>query len=107
MKNKDKPFMKFDQGKIRYTLLEPNVIKELVTVLEFGARKYEKNNWKKLNIKEKDRYLDAALRHIEAYRCGEEFDSETDLPHIVHAMCNLMFLRYFDMKRRKRNVKKK
>ncbi len=59
-------------------------------VLTFGARKYKAYNWK--NCTDTGRYLAAAHRHLNSILCGEELDPETDLPHIAHVLCNLMFL---------------
>lgn len=85
-----KEFLKFDGDKLRYDLVPPSAIEALAAVLTFGARKYKPNNWK--NCQEPERYLAAMLRHIEAYRAGEEFDKDSGMPHLAHAMTNLAFL---------------
>jgi hypothetical protein len=87
--------IKFDAGKLRYSLLPPGTIKEAVKVLEFGAQKYAPDNWKRVPDAQ-TRYYDAAMRHIEAWRDGEVHDPETSLSHLAHAMCCLMFLQWFD-----------
>lgn len=84
------PFMKFDGDKLRYDLLPPQPLEDLVAVLTQGARKYKPNNWRECN--DLDRYIGALFRHIEAHRKGELRDKETGLPHLAHAMCNLVFL---------------
>lgn len=83
-------FMKFDGDKLRYDLIPPSAMEALASVLTFGARKYEPNNWR--NCKELDRYVAATMRHFEAYRAGEFFDSDSGYPHLWHAMTNLAFL---------------
>ena len=35
------------------------------------------------------------LLHVTAFRRGEEFDPETALPHVYHAVCGLMFLAWY------------
>ena len=39
--------------------------------------------------------INSLLRHINAFRAGEDFDKESGLLHLDHAMCNLVFLREF------------
>ena len=88
---------KFDSGKLRHSLLPSGVITEVLKVLEFGARKYKENNWQHVT-NGRDRYYDAALRHITAWREGELEDSETGVNHLAHAICCLMFLLWFDLR---------
>ena len=83
-------FLKFDAEKLRYDLVPPSAVKAMADVLTFGARKYKPNNWK--NCQDPERYLAALIRHIEAYRSGEELDTDSGLPHLAHAMTNLAFL---------------
>jgi hypothetical protein len=82
---------KYDGGKMRYSLLPKGVVSDIVQVLEYGAGKYGSNNWQGLPDFE-DRYYDAMMRHVAAYRAGERCDWESGLPHLAHAMCNLAFL---------------
>lgn len=88
---------KLDAGKRRFTLLPWSVVGEVVDVLEFGARKYAVDNWKKVPDAE-TRYVNAALRHVVAVIEGEEIDPESGLPHLAHAICSLMFARWFRRK---------
>lgn len=94
---KNKQFTKFDQHKPRTDLLCPEVVIELAEVLGHGARKYEDNNWKKCTTWKRSYVGGAALRHIMAYMGGEEIDPDSGLPHLVHAMCSLMFARHLDL----------
>ena len=84
--------IKFDKGKPLMACLPPHVELEVAEVLSFGAAKYDRENWRKLDNLEL-RYMDAALRHINAYRRGEVNDSESELHHLSHAICCLMFIR--------------
>ena len=81
--------MKFDSGKLDYTLLPWDGIEEVVKVLEFGAKKYARDNWKKV---ESQRYMAAAFRHLVAHSKGELTDSETGLSHLAHASCCVLFM---------------
>ena len=84
---------KYDEGKLRYSLLPPKVIEDVLTVLEIGAKKYDIDNWKYVpNFSE--RYYNAALRHIQAWYYGEGADKETGISHLSHAICCLMFLNW-------------
>jgi len=85
-----KEFMKFDGDKTRYDLVPPSAIKAMAEVLTVGARKYKPNNWKL--CEDKERYLSAMYRHIEAWRSGEVCDAETGLHHLAHAMTNMAFM---------------
>lgn len=82
---------KFDGGKLQYGLLPPSALKETVKVLTFGAQKYEIDNWKRVPDAER-RYFDAAMRHLWAYKEGEQLDPETGLSHLAHALCCIMFI---------------
>lgn len=82
---------KHDDGKIRPTLMPPAAEREVHEVLAFGARKYDADNWRKVPDAQ-TRYLDAAMRHILAYRSGEALDEESSLHHLAHAVASLMFV---------------
>ena len=82
---------KFDNGKLQYGLIPPNALKATVEILTFGAEKYEPDNWKWVPDS-KRRYFDAMMRHLWAWKSGEQNDQETGKNHLAHAMCCLMFL---------------
>jgi hypothetical protein len=87
---------KFDGGKLEYGLLPPLALEETVKVLTFGAQKYERDNWQKVDDA-KRRYFDALQRHVWAWKRGEQLDSESGINHLAHAMCCLMFLYEHDI----------
>lgn len=88
---------KFDGGKLQYGLLPPLALKATVEILTFGAEKYEPNNW--INVPDsKRRYFDAAMRHMWAWKEGEQNDPESGKNHLAHALCCLMFLYEHDVK---------
>ena len=64
---------------------------ELGKVLTYGALKYSPNNWQNLDDFN-NRYYAAALRHLMAWRSGQNFDEESSLLHLSHALCCLAFL---------------
>jgi len=89
---KQREGIKHDSDKLRYSLLPWIALKEVVKVLEFGAKKYAINNWQKI---ESQRYKDAAMRHLVAIFEGEWLDKESQLPHAAHCCCCLLFLIWF------------
>ena len=88
---------KFDGNKPQYGLLPPLALRATVDVLTFGAEKYEPDNWKFVPDS-KRRYFDALQRHLWAYKDGEKIDPESNMHHLAHAMCCLMFLYEHDVK---------
>lgn len=82
---------KHDNGKPRYDLLPPYALNELAKVLQFGAKKYDAENWRKVD-NAKDRYFAAAQRHLWSYKRGAELDQESGLHHLAHAVCCIMFI---------------
>lgn len=82
--------IKYDGEKPRMHLLPPKAIIEVAKVLTFGANKYDEENWKKLENLQ-SRYTSGALRHIFAHMDGEDLDSESNVSHLAHAICCLLF----------------
>lgn len=84
---------KYDQGKLEWTMYPWDAATEELKILMYGAEKYEKDNWKKV---EPDRYGNAIMRHVIAYLSGEKIDPESGMSHLAHVRCNAAFLMYFD-----------
>ena len=97
-------FLKNDKGKLQWSLMPFEQLEDVVRVLMAGATKYGRENWKKCD--DISRYKDALMRHVTAYIKGEERDPEDNLPHLAHAICNCLFLQYFDSKIVITNTKK-
>ena len=93
--------VKFDDGKLMYSLIPPESTKELAKVLTFGANKYTPGGWKDVP-NARTRYMDALFRHLDAWRMGETYDEESGLNHLSHALTNLNFLVYFEQQDLKR-----
>ena len=90
--------MKFDNGKLLYSLIPPETLQALAEVLTYGANKYAPNNWQLVENGE-TRYLDALFRHLEAFRSGETHDPESGLHHLAHVLTNVAFLHYISTKK--------
>lgn len=99
--SKQEPGLKFDAGKPRYSLVDRLFVWGIIRVLEFGARKYGIDNWRK--GMSWSRAFDALHRHLDAWYRGEERDPETGELHLDHAGCCLMFLRRFSVDPRYRS----
>lgn len=114
--------LRYNQGKIKWSLVYFKGLESMVRVLMYGAHKYSifKNkkgklikgidisleqaskltliesgadNWRKgLNRKE---ILESQMRHLTALINGEEIDPESGQPHQAHIQCNSMFYNYF------------
>lgn len=82
---------KFDAGKLDYTLVPFDAMDEIVKVLDFGAKKYDRDNWRHVANADQ-RYQAAAFRHLTAYAKGERTDPETGLSHLAHIGCCILFL---------------
>jgi hypothetical protein len=80
-------------GKLRYSLLPPNVLLEVIKVLEMGATKYGESNWKKgLPYSE---IINSLERHLGQFKLLQDTDEESKLSHIAHLVANGIFLLYF------------
>ena len=91
---------KDDSQKLRWTLLPVKEIEAVIKVLEFGAIKYKAWNWQKVDGG-RERYLNAAYRHMAAISKGEFEDQETKISHYAHAICSLLFSFWHASKTRK------
>jgi hypothetical protein len=83
--------VKYDGEKPDYSLIPPNALDDVAKVLTFGAQKYDRHNWKKLDNLD-NRYFAAAQRHMWALLKDESHDPETGVHHAAHAVCCMMFL---------------
>jgi hypothetical protein len=81
--------VKADAGKPEFRLIPQVALLEVAKVMTFGAKKYAPDNSRKVDNAH-SRYLDAALRHINAHLIGQHKDPESDLSHLAHAVCSLM-----------------
>lgn len=83
---------KKDAGKLRISLVPPEIIRAIARVRMFAvSTKYkDPENWKRVVPA---RYKDALLRHILAWWEDEDsVDEESGLNHLDHAATNIAFL---------------
>ena len=81
--------LKYDEGKPQFSLIPQEALEEVASVFTFGAKKYAKDNWRLVEDGH-DRYMDAALRHINKHLQGELLDNESSRKHLAHAVASLM-----------------
>ena len=82
--------MRYNQGKLQWDLVDFPSLEGMVRVLEFGAQKYDRDNWKKgLPMRAQ---CSSIMRHLVALFSGEIIDPETGIEHYHHIMCNAMFM---------------
>jgi hypothetical protein len=97
--------IKYDDSKPDYSLIPPRALNDLVKVLTFGAKKYDRHNWKKVENAEQ-RYFAAAQRHLWAVVRGETHDPESGEHHYAHALCCIMYLlEFYSLQEPKNNIK--
>src|SRR5262245_16333735 len=89
------PGVKLDAGKPPLQLLPEMALEEVAKVLDYGARKYSVDNWRR--GMQWRRLIGASLRHIFAFSRGEDLDPETGLSHLAHASCMVLFLLEFQL----------
>lgn len=90
MENKKGQGLRYNQGKLRYDLVQPDAHKDMVKVITMGAEKYEDRNWE-LGMKWSV-VIQSLKRHLEAFERGEDYDKESGELHISHLACNAHFL---------------
>lgn len=91
---------KHDKGKPMWDLLPYGAVAQVVDVLTFGATKYGPWKWPMVEDA-RNRYFAAAMRHLTAWKEGEERDNESGLRHLAHAACCVLFLLWFDTNKSK------
>jgi hypothetical protein len=69
------------------------VLDDLARLTSFGEQKYSPLGWREQKDGEA-RYISAAMRHLSAHLSGTTIDTESNLPHLVHAVWSLMAAQY-------------
>lgn len=74
-----------DESKPQYDLIDFDMLKRWAELMERGAKKYGKHNWKKADsVEEMDRFKSSALRHLIQW-----FNGETDEDHASAVYFNI------------------
>lgn len=82
---------KYDGGKMRFSIVPPQIISDISEVREYGISKYgDSESWKKVEI---ERYGDALFRHyLKWLEDPESVDEESGIKHYKHMACNVAFI---------------
>jgi hypothetical protein len=80
----------YDEGKLRYDLLDAGILEDVVAVFTYGSKKYDDNNWRKGMPFTK--LFGSIMRHMWLWYRGEDIDKESGLKHLAHAICDIMMV---------------
>lgn len=67
--------------------LPESVLVDIASVLEYGDKKHPGEEWERESI---SFHLGHAYKHLEAYLCVENIDSETGKSHLIHAIIRIL-----------------
>ena len=86
-----KEALRFNEGKPKLSYFMRSfrwMTAAVARVKEFGANKYEEDNWRAGN-KPDEEYLDSFMRHIDAFFSGEFYDPDSGCSHLALGVWNL------------------
>jgi hypothetical protein len=72
-------------------LIPPYAMEQTAWVHKLGADKYGEMNWRKTGVCAST-YVNAILRHLNAWRDGENLDPESGISHLAHVACSCNIL---------------
>lgn len=103
--------VKDDEGKLEFTQVPYDALKEVIRVLMWGAyerlrkdgkRGYGSRNWENVE-NARTRYYNAAMRHLNQWYYGEERNDSgpngSGRHHLAHMICCGFFLLSMDLRR--------
>jgi hypothetical protein len=93
---------KADKGKTSWLTIPFIILRLIAEVFTYGANKYKKDNWKRLDP---DRLMDSGLRHLMAHQEGMQeensrmpIDKESGYYHLTMATVNFIMVNYLLLK---------
>lgn len=84
--------MKDDNHKVDLSLLPPTALYQVARVMQYGAQKYSRDNWRSDKTVTWCRTYSSIQRHIMAWLEGEDKDPETGESHVAHAAAQCLIL---------------
>lgn len=72
-------------------LIPPFAMEQTAWAHKLGAEKYGPYNWRDTGVCAST-YINAMMRHLNAWRDGEDFDPESGISHLAHVACNCNIL---------------
>jgi hypothetical protein len=82
--------LRYNSGKAEIHQIPTSTFIGISKVLMYGAKKYEKNNFRKGMVWTIP--YDCLMRHMFSWLDGQEVDEESGLSHLYHAAANIMML---------------
>jgi hypothetical protein len=73
------------EGKVDYSTVPLHVLEDLARVMQTGAEKYGRFNWRRDSIEART-YIAAILRHTIAWAEGQSFDYDSGIHPLAHVM---------------------
>jgi hypothetical protein len=105
LKDNAKQALRYNEGKLQWSMIDFKSLEGMVRVLEMGAKKYSKDNWK-LGMPV-TQVCESLMRHLFAYMSGEDTDPESGESHMSHVLVNAMFVEYIMKERSEFDDRKK
>jgi hypothetical protein len=72
-------------------LIPSYAMEQTALVHKLGSEKYGPYNWRKTGVCAST-YVNAIMRHLNAWRDGETVDPESDISHLAHVACSCNIL---------------
>ncbi len=72
-------------------LIPPYAMEAVSWAHKLGAKKYGPFNWRDTGVCAST-YINAMMRHLNAWRDGEDLDPESGISHLAHIACNCNIL---------------
>jgi hypothetical protein len=72
-------------------LIPPTAMEQVAWAHKLGADKYGPWNWRKTGVCAST-YVNAIMRHLNAWRDGEDLDPESGFSHLAHIACSCNIL---------------
>lgn len=73
------------------SLIPPFAMEQTAWVHKLGAEKYGPFNWRETGVCAST-YVNAIMRHLNAWRDGEDLDPESGISHLAHVACSCNIL---------------
>ena len=105
LRDNAKQALRYNEGKLQWSMIDFKSLEGMVRVLEMGAKKYSKDNWK-LGMPV-TQVCESLMRHLFAYMSGEDTDPESGESHMSHVLVNAMFVEYIMKERSEFDDRKK
>lgn len=77
--------------KVPLGLIPPHAMEQTAWVHKLGSEKYGIFNWRRTGVCAST-YVNAILRHLNAWRDGEDLDPESGISHLAHVACSCNIL---------------